>query len=458
MIQHSSIAWLVLSFLLTSLTIKAQSTDVLASEWVLATNSAINISGNILTNSAGNGDTRASIATKTQWGCPVPANFEVTVSSLANNNSKRIILGFDAPESDYIFQLRSRRIIVVQREKGTINETVRTVISTKEIVSGDRFKLEQSGGTLTLYKNGVEKLTSINTQKRDGFFYVELEGSGSAVTNVKRTQACPLVPAEYKPVQSNELEVGSALVYNDGIITRTTNTGIAKIRLIPAVYPCAIRNVEVIRIRNFGVGGQQRSVVMGMETGDGRTYTFDLRANGSIIVRENGVKKSVIQARNLKGEYLSLELHSSALILRANFKEELASIKGIANFDEGNFTVTLNGLGTSVDQTRMVRGCPPATKNYSELKTLLDGGFVSLVDDKLRIKFTQEYEMSANSTLPYTIYDWQRNPFSGTFNVSYGANFIEIPLAIHGLLGARYYTLELSGNKGEKYFLRFKTK
>ena len=72
--------------------------------------------------------------------------------------------------------------------------------------------------------------------------------------------------------------------------------------------------------------------------------------------------------------------------------------------------------------------------------------------NELYFKFVQEYEPNAgNMQLNYNIYNWDRtNAQSGSFPVSYGVNWVKIPLT---LTGAHYYNLEIVGNKGEKYFL-----
>lgn len=99
--------------------------------------------------------------------------------------------------------------------------------------------------------------------------------------------------------------------------------------------------------------------------------------------------------------------------------------------------------------------CPP----YAKLKQRLDASYYSQKNDLLRFKFYQRYAIPNGTSfnLPYKIYDWQRNiAQSGTVMIQYGMNWEAIMLS--GLSNNTFYTLEIEGNKGEYYQLRFKTK
>ncbi|WMX17576.1 hypothetical protein [Aureispira sp. CCB-E] len=100
---------------------------------------------------------------------------------------------------------------------------------------------------------------------------------------------------------------------------------------------------------------------------------------------------------------------------------------------------------------------PPV--NYAELKSQLDGGYIQLKDDFLRIKFNQEYGVDGSGeTINYKIYKWDRTSHSGTFNATYGINWKDLDLSGLNLNSDEHYTIEFEANKGEKYILRFKTK
>jgi hypothetical protein len=96
---------------------------------------------------------------------------------------------------------------------------------------------------------------------------------------------------------------------------------------------------------------------------------------------------------------------------------------------------------------------------YAELKSKLDGGYIQLEDDFLRLKFNQEYAVdNGGDIINYKIYKWDRTSVSGTFNATYGVNWETLDLSTFNLNSNEHYTIEFEGNKVEKYVLRFKTK
>ncbi|BDS15665.1 LamG domain-containing protein [Aureispira anguillae] len=96
---------------------------------------------------------------------------------------------------------------------------------------------------------------------------------------------------------------------------------------------------------------------------------------------------------------------------------------------------------------------------YAEPQQELDGGYVQLEDDKLRIKFNQDYAVSGGGeTINYKIYKWDRTIYSGSFTASYGINWKELDLSSFNLSNNEHYTIKFEANKGEQYILRFKTK
>lgn len=116
-------------------------------------------------------------------------------------------------------------------------------------------------------------------------------------------------------------------------------------------------------------------------------------------------------------------------------------------------------LSASEIQSLYAEANPNKPTIYAELKQQLDAGYIQLEDDKLRIKFQQDYAVgSSGEIINYKIYKWDRTSYSGSFNASYGINWEEIDLSVLGLNNNEHYTIEFEANKGEKYVLRFKTK
>jgi hypothetical protein len=102
------------------------------------------------------------------------------------------------------------------------------------------------------------------------------------------------------------------------------------------------------------------------------------------------------------------------------------------------------------------------TSNYVVLKKKLDGGFYQLEPSKrLSFKFDEEY-FDKDSKLNYRIYNEQNVPLSTSLPVKpvhYGNNEYSIPISQMGLTeDLKYYTLEITNEKNEKWYLRFQAK
>jgi hypothetical protein len=94
--------------------------------------------------------------------------------------------------------------------------------------------------------------------------------------------------------------------------------------------------------------------------------------------------------------------------------------------------------------------------SYAILKKKLDGS-CQVVDGDIKFKFIQEYAITTGLVLECKVYDWQRNmAIEEDLNPNYGVNWFSIPT--DGLSNNETYTLEFEGNKGQKYFLKFKYK
>ncbi len=97
---------------------------------------------------------------------------------------------------------------------------------------------------------------------------------------------------------------------------------------------------------------------------------------------------------------------------------------------------------------------------YGHLRKKLDGGVYRVVNDKVYLKYQEEYN---SSNFKFNIYDDNNLLFANQSNLSlttfngYGDNRIEIGLLGSGVtfpLG--YYILEVINDKNEKWYLRFK--
>ena len=101
-------------------------------------------------------------------------------------------------------------------------------------------------------------------------------------------------------------------------------------------------------------------------------------------------------------------------------------------------------------------------QEYVELTRKIGDEFYHVVNGALKFKLNQSYDLPSSSTLECTFYDISSAvPASiGSLNPSvvYGTNWYDLDLSSPGITfsSGKYYMLEVSTNKEEKYYLRFK--
>lgn len=93
---------------------------------------------------------------------------------------------------------------------------------------------------------------------------------------------------------------------------------------------------------------------------------------------------------------------------------------------------------------------------YVSLKKQLDGSLLNLTGDLIRFKFDEDYNALVDGA-NYAIYDWRRGApkQAGSLSIVNRTNWCEV-LCNSTLISNNIYTLEITANKGEKYFLRFR--
>ena len=130
----------------------------------------------------------------------------------------------------------------------------------------------------------------------------------------------------------------------------------------------------------------------------------------------------------------------------------------INNIPDNIFTINVEELGAVFLENNLVSYCNlPISKQYVQLKRKLEGGFYLVpVDDILRVEYNKEY-YDALENLNFKIIDKFGELVSlvsnNTNSSIYGDNRIDFNI---GSLQSGYYILEISNNKKEVFFLRFK--
>jgi hypothetical protein len=100
--------------------------------------------------------------------------------------------------------------------------------------------------------------------------------------------------------------------------------------------------------------------------------------------------------------------------------------------------------------------------SYARLTKRLDGGYHQTFEGILRVKYDEEYELTALEDLTYNVYDFTNqvvvSDATVTENIIYGSNWMELDFSCAGTpLDQAYYILEVINKKEEKWYLRFHT-
>ncbi len=94
---------------------------------------------------------------------------------------------------------------------------------------------------------------------------------------------------------------------------------------------------------------------------------------------------------------------------------------------------------------------------YAQLKRKPDGTYVKVIDETLRFIYKEEYDVTHNLT--YKIFDASNNVvLDGTkyaIRIKKGINKIEISCLNQKVGGSKFYLMEITNDKNEKWYLRF---
>ena len=108
----------------------------------------------------------------------------------------------------------------------------------------------------------------------------------------------------------------------------------------------------------------------------------------------------------------------------------------------------------------VVRSSQPSQKSFVKVKKKLDGAFVQLAsDNKLRYIYDEEYN-DLDGELTYTVYNDRHEAVmtetDQTQAIAYGQNRLVLALDVCWTDG-NYYVLEVTNEKKEKWYVKFKT-
>jgi hypothetical protein len=95
---------------------------------------------------------------------------------------------------------------------------------------------------------------------------------------------------------------------------------------------------------------------------------------------------------------------------------------------------------------------------YSPVKKKLDGGYILIEDLTLNFIYKEEYSPEDGQQLKYRIYDFKNIEVNNlpVLNVSYGENRYSFEFQQGQIALDKYYILEITDMKGDKWYLHFK--
>ncbi|AFC23413.1 LamG domain protein jellyroll fold domain protein [Saprospira grandis str. Lewin] len=282
-----------------------------------------------------------------------------------------------------------------------------------------------------------------------------------------------------------DVETEESLSYSSGVLTSNTatKTTASFLKLIVPGDLCKLPYDPRSDLGNLGLLGlsvnlnsfgtdSESYVGLGFKQQDG-DYYLELGRTAVHIYKN---KEIIYTAQNKTqiGDRIELGLDQEKVHFYKNGLE-IGEPQVLTSADEGFFYTGLIGNATAIDRIRVRTICedPDPSPNtgattyncadfvaglpYYELKEELDGGYVSVTDDSLRIRFDQDYELLAGEQLSYKIYAWNRQlADTGTIDLTRGTNWLTLPLTAASLSANKYYILEVEGNQGIDYFLRFR--
>ncbi|ABG60452.1 hypothetical protein [Cytophaga hutchinsonii] len=100
----------------------------------------------------------------------------------------------------------------------------------------------------------------------------------------------------------------------------------------------------------------------------------------------------------------------------------------------------------------------PRPVYYAELKEELDDSYAYTFNSKLAFKYEEKNAVAVNTLVSFVIYNasYQQMATPGGLTKNYGNNYLVLDLVGYDFSQNQYYIMEITNEKGEKRFLRFK--
>jgi len=181
-------------------------------------------------------------------------------------------------------------------------------------------------------------------------------------------------------------------------------------------------------------------------------YTWFVRLN-KIQIRKSGIVKYQSTSFSVD-EVLRIEKIGSSVVFKRN-GVIIKTFSGAEGLDPTkDYHIDCSFYKNGDYSVPIYASFADPIENYVVLKKRQDGSR-AIVDSDLKFKFRQEYAVPSGSSINYKIYDSQRNIILDDYlGLKYGFNWFTV--STNPLNSGENYTLEMEGNKGQKYYLKFK--
>lgn len=123
---------------------------------------------------------------------------------------------------------------------------------------------------------------------------------------------------------------------------------------------------------------------------------------------------------------------------------------------KAGFEVTQTGNNTTKYFLAYIN-TPNTSGVFAELKEEQDDSYCLALNAVLTFKYDEKYFVNTSSPLSFVIYNYKMQPMScPAISKNYGLNYLKLDLIGYDFIQGQYYTMVVTGEKGEKKYLRFR--
>jgi hypothetical protein len=203
---------------------------------------------------------------------------------------------------------------------------------------------------------------------------------------------------------------------------------------------------------NYGIG------YIRIDLGLWGTWRYYVKTNNNTMIGSiTAPNTNVLQPYNQNDKF-RLEKNGSNILLSLN-GTLINQFAGVSTTTPFILDASLKFFGGTILHPRVSFGCPATPQQYAVLKTSMDGHYYELSGNNLRFTLDGEYTLGylkykvLNNQQVVVASDYYNTSLLSPANIKPGDNRYNLNC---NSLPAGYYTLEVTNEKNEKQYLRFK--